>query len=70
MSRPTFSDPVGVFALANVLLFFACLLAFPPGAILLRVSGYRSRRLAEEISAVRRPQQGVLRTHQESVTAR
>lgn len=69
MSRPKFSDPVGVFALANVLLFFACLLAFPPGAILC-VSLGTGVAVWLRISAVRRPQQGVLRTHQESVTAR
>jgi Flp pilus assembly protein TadB len=69
MSRPTFSDPVGVFALANVLIFFVCLFALPPAASLCVVLG-TGVAVWLRISAVRHRQQGVVRTHPESVSAR
>ena len=69
MSRPTFSDPVGVFALANVLIFIVCLVALPPAAFLCVVLG-TGVAVWLRISAVRQRQQGVVRTHPESVSAR
>ena len=69
MSRPTFSDPVGVFALANAIIFFVGLFAFPPAAFLCVALG-AGVAVWLRVSEVRHRQQGVLRTHQESVSAR
>lgn len=44
MSGPV-SNPVGVFALANLLLFFVCLVAFPSGAMVFVLLGVADRRI-------------------------
>ena len=61
MSGPA-SNPVGVFALANLLLFFVCLVAFPPGAVVFALLG-AGVAVWSRFFRVRHSQQGVLRTH-------
>ena len=68
MSGPV-SNPVGVFALANLRLFLVCLVAFPPGAMLFALLG-AGVAVWSRFFRVRHSQQGVLRTPHAPTSAR
>ena len=68
MSGPV-SNPVGVFALANLLLFFVCLVAVPSGAMVFVLLG-AGVAVWSRFSRVRDSQPGLLRTPHGSTPAR